>query len=93
MVVQIEIAFDKGLVTKDEKDRTIALLKKCGLPVSVPEGTSLEDLVVKMRTDKKARSGKIRFVLQDGLGAMKAFEGGSYSVPLDEDYILSILQR
>ena len=93
MVVQIEISFDKGLVTENEKNRTIALLKKCGLPVSVPEGTSLEDLVVKMRTDKKARSGKIRFVLQDGIGAMKAFEGGSYSIPLDEDYILSILQK
>lgn len=93
MVVQIEIALEKGLVTQEERDRTIALLQKCGLPVSVPSGTSLEDLVVKMRTDKKARSGKIRFVIQDGIGAMKSFEGGSYSLPLDEDYILSILKK
>jgi 3-dehydroquinate synthase len=93
MAVQIEIAFDQKLVTQSERDRTISLLQKCGLPVSIPEGTSLEDLVVKMRTDKKARSGKIRFVLQDGIGAMKAFEGGSYSTPLDETYILEILTK
>ncbi|MCM8531687.1 MAG: 3-dehydroquinate synthase [Lentisphaeraceae bacterium] len=93
MVVQIEIALEKGLVSQEERDRTIALLQKCGLPVSVPSGTSLEDLVVKMRTDKKARSGKIRFVIQDGIGAMKSFEGGSYSLPLDEAYILSILKK
>ena len=92
-VIQAEIACDKGLISNDEKDRIVKLMKSCGLPVSIPEGTSLEDLVIKMRTDKKSRSGKIRFVLQDGIGAMKTFEAGSYSVPLDEDYILAILQK
>ena len=93
MAVQAEIALDQGLIDQTQKDRIINLMKSCGLPVEVPEGTSLEDLVVKMRTDKKSRSGKIRFVLQDGIGAMKTFENGSYSVPLEEDYILSILQK
>ena len=93
MAVQAEIACDRDLITTDEKRRIITLMESCGLPVTIPEGTSLEDLVIKMRTDKKSRSGKIRFVLQEGIGAMKTFEGGSYSVPLDESYILSILSK
>ncbi|MCM8527497.1 MAG: 3-dehydroquinate synthase [Lentisphaeraceae bacterium] len=93
IVVQAFIAEDLGHMSSEEKDRIIGLLKSAGLPVSIPEGTSLEELVVKMRTDKKARKGQTRFVIQDGIGKMKTFEGGSYSIPLDEDYILSILEK
>ena len=93
IVVQAFIAEDLGHMTAAEKDRVINLLKTAGLPFSIPEGTCLEDLVVKMRTDKKSRQGKIRFVIQDGIGKMKTFENGSYSIPLEEDYILSILKK
>lgn len=93
LAVQAEIAADKDYITQQQKQRMIALMQSCGLPTRIPAGTSLESLVVKMRTDKKARSGKTRFVLQDGIGAMKTFDDGEYSVALDESYILSILQR
>lgn len=93
MAVQAEIALDKQLISQEEKEQIIALMTSCGLPVAIPKNSSLEDLVVKMRTDKKARSGQTRFVLQDGIGAMKTFEQGAYSIALDESYILSILQK
>ncbi|MNF18951.1 hypothetical protein D3C80_2233630 [compost metagenome] len=50
-------------------------------------------LVDKMYTDKKVRSGQIRFVFQDGIGAMKSFADGSYSVPVEEDTIMALLQE
>ena len=93
MSVQAEIAHDKGLITAEEKQRMRALMQSCGLATGVPENTSLPDLVVKMRTDKKARSGQTRFVLQDGIGAMTRFDDGNYSTPLDEDYILAMLEK
>ncbi|NQZ57748.1 MAG: 3-dehydroquinate synthase [Lentisphaeraceae bacterium] len=92
MAVQAEIALDMGLISIDEKNAIYALIKKAGLPTEIPSSVSLEDLVIKMRTDKKARQGKIRWVLQDGIGAMKTFENGSYSIALEESYILKVLQ-
>lgn len=93
MSVQAEIAHDKGLITDQEKQRIRSLIASCGLATQIPANTSLQDLVIKMRTDKKARSGQTRFVLQDGIGAMKRFEDGNYSTPLDEDYILAMLNQ
>lgn len=46
-----------------------------------------------MYTDKKVRSGQIRFVFQEGIGAMKRFADGSYSTPLEEDTILALLEE
>jgi len=93
MSVQAEIAHDQGLITEQEKQRIRNLITSCGLTADIPVETSLKDLVIKMRTDKKARSGQTRFVLQHGIGAMKCFDDGNYSTPLDEDYILSILEK
>lgn len=93
MSVQAEIAHDKGLITEHDKQRMRSLMTSCGLGTDIPPNTSLQDLVVKMRTDKKARSGQTRFVLQEGLGSMTRFADGNYSTPLDEDYILSMLTK
>ncbi|MNW70027.1 hypothetical protein D3C74_491980 [compost metagenome] len=46
-----------------------------------------------MYTDKKVRSGRIRFVFQDGIGAMKCFADGSYSIPVEEADILAALEE
>ena len=39
-----------------------------------------EALVKKLYTDKKVRDGKLRFVLQDGIGRIKEFDGGQYAL-------------
>ncbi len=46
----------------------------------------------KLYTDKKVREGRVRFVLQDGIGKVKRFEDGSYSTPLTEAVILEAIQ-
>jgi 3-dehydroquinate synthase len=47
----------------------------------------------KMYTDKKVRSGRIRFVFQDGIGAMKCFADGSYSIPVEEETVMQLLEE
>ncbi|MCE3203293.1 hypothetical protein JI735_04600 [Paenibacillus sonchi] len=39
------------------------------------------------------RSGRIRFVFQDGIGAMKRFADGSYSVPVEESEVMELLEE
>lgn len=39
------------------------------------------------------RSGRIRFVFQDGIGEMKRFADGSYSVPVEEADIMELLEE
>ncbi|MBP2114552.1 hypothetical protein [Paenibacillus silagei] len=47
----------------------------------------------KMYTDKKVRNGRIRFVFQDGIGRMKRFADGSYSVPVEESAVMKLLEE
>ncbi|WP_128083491.1 hypothetical protein [Paenibacillus sp. DMB5] len=69
------------------------LLQQAGLPTEVPASITNRMLVDKMYTDKKVRSGQVRFVVQDGIGAMKTFADGSYSVPVEEEIIMALLEE
>ncbi|MEK4853513.1 3-dehydroquinate synthase [Paenibacillus sp. FSL H7-0756] len=80
LVIQARLGAKYGYMTEEEADRIAALLKKAGLPTEIPEYITNRALLEKMYTDKKVRSGRIRFVFQDGIGAMKRFADGSYSV-------------
>jgi 3-dehydroquinate synthase len=56
-----------GMLTADERQRVKALLEKVNLPT---HGLDLDcDAILQaMRTDKKVRDGKIRFILPKGIG-------------------------
>ncbi|KWX83072.1 3-dehydroquinate synthase [Paenibacillus riograndensis] len=93
LVVQAKLGVKRGYMTEDQAERLIALLKKAGLPTGMPASIPNRQLVDKMYTDKKVRSGRIRFVFQDGIGAMKRFADGSYSIPVEEADILAALEE
>ena len=42
-------------------------------------------------TDKKVRDGKLRFVLQDGIGSVKEFEPGIFAKPVEESLAREII--
>ena len=78
--IQALLANKLELITDEQHKRIDDLIQTlCGLPTEVPVEITSEKLVEKMYTDKKVRSGQIRFVLMDGIGAMKTFENGSYT--------------
>ncbi|HUI06562.1 MAG TPA: 3-dehydroquinate synthase [Verrucomicrobiae bacterium] len=57
------VGFDKA-----EAERLRTLLAASGLPTRLQESFKLEELMSAMRLDKKARNGKLRFVLLKRLG-------------------------
>ena len=69
----------------------IALLKKAGLPTGIPSYIDREALVKRLYTDKKVRDGKLRFVLQDGIGSVKEFEPGIFAKPVEESLAREII--
>jgi 3-dehydroquinate synthase len=91
--IQALLANKLELITNEQHKRIDDLIALCGLPKEVPAEISSKKLVEKMYTDKKVRSGQIRFVLMDGIGAMKTFENGSYTKALSDDFLISTIEE
>ena len=49
-------------------ERVRSLIVQAGLPVEVPGGISLQDLIQGMEVDKKSAGGKVKFVMCAGIG-------------------------
>lgn len=80
-----------GYMTESQRGSVIALLKKAGLPTGIPEYIDREELVKKLYTDKKVRDGRLRFVIQKGIGDVVEFESGVYAVKIDENTAREII--
>ncbi len=93
LVAAAEMAVTKGYLTREECDRVIALLKKAGLPVTIPDYVDREVLVKKLYTDKKVRNGKLRFVLQQGIGDIHQPTPGVYAEEISEEEAREIIQK
>ena len=93
MVAQVTLGCKLGFLTEEERDRVIALQKKVGLPVEIPDYIDREALVKKLYTDKKVRDGKLRFVFQKGIGEVMTFGEDVYARPVAEEEIREILMN
>ena len=84
MAAQVRLSNKLGYMTPEEAEEVTALYKKVGLPVEIPDYIDREELVQKLYTDKKVRNGKLRFVLQKGIGDVVEFEDGVFAVAIEE---------
>lgn len=91
LVAEVTLSEKLGYMTSDERQRVVNLLDKAHLPVEIPDYIDREALVKKLYTDKKVRDGRLRFVLQDGIGKIKEFPGPSYAAPIEEDLAREII--
>ncbi|MCM1157546.1 MAG: 3-dehydroquinate synthase [Bacteroidales bacterium] len=91
MVAEVKLAYHLGYVTDKERDAVIALLAKAKLPTAVPEYIDREALVKKLYTDKKVRDGRLRFVVQKGIGSIVEFEPGVFATPIEESLAREII--
>ncbi len=91
MVAEVKLAYRLGYVTEKERDAVIALLAKAQLPTTIPEYIDKEALVKKLYTDKKVRDGKLRFVIQKGIGNIIEFEPGVFAAPIEEQVVREII--
>ena len=68
MVLAARLAAALGMATSADADGLRTLLARLGLPVDLPRGLDPAALLARMRLDKKAQSGGLRFVLWEGPG-------------------------
>jgi len=68
MVAAGRIAVRLGRFDEAEQRRLERLIEAAGLPVRIPARLDGEDLIERLRKDKKARRGEVRFVLPEAIG-------------------------
>lgn len=68
MVAAGKIALEMGLWTKAEAQRQDALIAKAGLPTEIPSELAIEDILETIKSDKKVKAGKVRFILPTAIG-------------------------
>ena len=91
MVAQVKLSAKLQYMTVEECERVISLLRKTGLPTEIPSYIDRDALVKKLYTDKKVRDGKLRFVLQKGIGNIVEYEPGVFSQPIKEELARDII--
>lgn len=93
MVAEVMLAHKMGFVTEQERDLVIALLQKANLPIAIPDYIDREALVKKLYTDKKVKNGRLRFVIQKGIGSVVEFEKGVFATPIEESVAREIIME
>lgn len=91
LVAEVKLAKSLGLASDDDESRVISLLERAGLPITIPDYIDKGELVKKLYTDKKVRNGKLRFVVQDGIGNIKEFSDGNFAKEIAEEDIAKII--
>ncbi len=76
MVYASTLAEKLDLISHQDTERQVELLSALGLPVILPAGTTLstDDIIDRMKLDKKTVGGKLRFVLPTCLGHVEVFK-------------------
>ena len=68
MVAAGKIALEMGLWTQQEAARQDALIAKAGLPTDIPGKIDIDDILETIKSDKKVKAGKVRFILPTAIG-------------------------
>ncbi|MEE3392451.1 MAG: 3-dehydroquinate synthase [Lachnospiraceae bacterium] len=92
LVAETHLAKRCGFMTEAEAERVKALLERAGLPVSIPDYIDKAALLDRLYTDKKVRNDRLRFVLQDHIGAVVEFAPDVFSTEVSRDEAREILK-
>lgn len=91
LIAAAKLSYNLGYLNSEEMTAIKKLLKKAKLPIAIPDYIDREALISKLYTDKKVRDGKLRFVIQKGIGAMVEFEEGVFATPIEENVVREII--
>ncbi|MGN0375281.1 MAG: 3-dehydroquinate synthase [Butyrivibrio sp.] len=91
LVAQAKLSLKYGYMTEEETNRVIKLLESCKLPTRIPEYINREELVRKLYTDKKVKNGRLRFVLEKGIGDVVQFGDNDFASPVSEEEAREII--
>ena len=93
MVAEVNLARKLGYMNDEEVSAVVNLLKKAQLPTEIPSYIDKEVLVKKLYTDKKVKNGQLRFVIQDGIGAIVEYQEGVFAIPIEEEVAREIIMN
>lgn len=91
LVAEVKLSYKLGYMTEQEAKAVINLLKKAKLPINIPDYIDREELVKKLYTDKKVKNGKLRFVIQNGIGDVVEFSNGVFATTIEENVAREII--
>ena len=86
MLLAARLSARLGMAGDGDARRLAALLERFGLPLAIPAGLDPDALLARMRLDKKATAGGLRFVLWRGPGRAEIVAG------VDENAVRSVLE-
>ena len=92
LVAEVKLAKALGLASEDDEKRVVSLLSRAKLPVLIPDYIDKSELIKKLYTDKKVKDGRLRFVIQDGIGKIKEFSEGDFAKEIEESFIAEIIE-
>ena len=81
------LAAKLGRIDPDVVMRQLALLRKLGLPVQLPESLSPLSVLAAMQSDKKTEGGQLRFILPSRLGHVELVDD------VDEEVVMQTLEE
>lgn len=68
MLMAAEFSRHMGWLDQNKVERIRSILVKTGLPIRLPESVTTDNMLNNMAVDKKARDGKIHFILLNDIG-------------------------
>ena len=90
MAVEGRLAETIGVAKAGTAATISGALTAAGLPTGIPDGMDRQALIEAMRTDKKGRSGQMRFALPLRVGAMAGAKTG-WTVSVSDDQLREVL--
>ena len=90
LVYEAAIAVKTGVASPGTARDVRRAGERIGLATTIPQTCTTDRLIAAMRTDKKVRSGALRFALPREIGMMASGDG-TWSVPVDESIVRSVL--
>ena len=85
MVLAAELSYRMNWLSMDALERIKTLLQAAGLPIKAPNLGGAQTYLNLMQRDKKVQNGRLRLVLQQGIG--KAIITNDYSMDLLQDVL------
>lgn len=70
MVAAGALAVKLNLWDQEACDRQLALIQKAGLPTQIPADLDNQAVLASLQTDKKVKSGRVRFILPTQIGTV-----------------------
>ncbi len=91
LVAEMALSESLGYMTPAQVAKVTEVLEMAGLPTQIPDYIDREALIRKLYTDKKVKNGQLRFVVQDGIGAIVEYEPGNFAIPVSEEKARDII--